>query len=91
MNALTTITPAPLYEVQDVWKMAQAVARSGLFGMREPEQAMALMLIAQAEGTHPALAARDYHIVDGRPTLKADAMLACSDNGLAAANEMTAF
>jgi hypothetical protein len=37
---------------------------------------MALMLIAQAEGLHPAIAARDYHVINGRPTLKADAMLA---------------
>jgi hypothetical protein len=77
MNALTIHQPSvPTYEVGDVWKMAQAVAQSGLFGMKRPEEAMALMLVAQAEGTHPALAARDYHIVDGRPTLKADAMLA---------------
>ena len=60
----------------NVWKMAQAVAASGLFGMKDPNQAMALMLIAQAEGQHPALAARDYHIIQGRPALKADAMLA---------------
>lgn len=37
---------------------------------------MALMLIAQAEGSHPAIAARDYHIIQGRPALKADAMMA---------------
>ncbi|MGH8258688.1 MAG: hypothetical protein ACREUG_03250, partial [Steroidobacteraceae bacterium] len=35
-----------------------------------------LMLIAHAEGLHPAIAARDYHIIQGRPALKADAMLA---------------
>jgi hypothetical protein len=34
------------------------------------------MLIAQAEGMHPAIAARDYHVIQGRPALKADAMLA---------------
>jgi hypothetical protein len=34
------------------------------------------MLIAQAEGYHPALAARDYHIIQGRPTLKAETMMA---------------
>lgn len=75
MNAITLHT-APTYEVADIWKMAQAVAASGLFGMKRPEEAMSLMLIAQADGIHPAAAARDYHIVDGRPTLKADAMLA---------------
>jgi hypothetical protein len=37
---------------------------------------MALMLIAQAEGLHPAIAARDYHVINNRPTLRADAMLA---------------
>lgn len=62
--------------VSDIEKMATAVAKSGLFGVKTSEQAMALMLIAQAEGYHPAMAARDYHIIQGRPTLKADAMLA---------------
>jgi hypothetical protein len=57
-------------------RLAEAVAASGLFGMKTPAQALALMAIAQAEGQHPALAARDYHVVDGRPTLKANAMLA---------------
>jgi hypothetical protein len=56
--------------------MAVAVVKSGLFGMKTVEQATALMLIAQAEGYHPALAARDYHIIQGRPTLKAETMMA---------------
>lgn len=71
MTASNSIIP-----VQDVERMAIAVAKSGLFGVKQPEQAMALMLIAQAEGMHPAIAARDYHIIQGRPALKADAMLA---------------
>ncbi len=57
-------------------RMAQAVAASKLFGITNVEQALALMLVAQAEGLHPATAARDYHIIQGRPSLKADAMLA---------------
>ena len=65
-----------LVPVGDLEKMAHAVAASKLFGITNPEQAMALMLVAQAEGLHPATAARDYHIIQGRPTLKADAMLA---------------
>lgn len=64
------------YSVSDMEKLAQAIAKSGLFGIKQPEQALALMAISQAEGLHPAIAARDYHIVNGRPTLKADAMLA---------------
>ena len=56
--------------------MADAIAKSKLFGMQTPEQVLALMAIAQAEGLHPAMAARDYHIIHGRPSLKADAMMA---------------
>ena len=65
-----------LIPVDQVERMAMAVAKSGLFGVKTIDQAMALMLVAQAEGMHPAIAARDYHVINGRPTLKADAMLA---------------
>ncbi len=62
----------PLGEIE---KMAAAVAKSGLFGVKTPDQALALMLVAQAEGRHPALAARDYDIIQGKPAKKAEAML----------------
>jgi hypothetical protein len=56
--------------------MAKTISSSGLFGIKRPEEALALMLVAQAEGRHPAIVARDYHIIEGRPALRADAMLA---------------
>lgn len=65
-----------LVPMDQMERMAAAVAKSGLFGMKTPDQALALMLLAQAEGLHPAIAARDYHLIQGRPALKADAMLA---------------
>ena len=65
-----------LVPIADIERMATAVAKSQLFGCKSVDQAIALMLIAQAEGMHPAIAARDYHVIDGRPALKADAMLA---------------
>lgn len=65
-----------LIPFQEMQSMAQALAVSGLFGFKRPEEAMALMLVAQAEGRHPAIVARDYHIINGKPALKADAMLA---------------
>jgi hypothetical protein len=61
--------------VSDIERMARAVASSKLFGMTTPEQALSLMLVAQAEGRHPASAAQDYHIIQGRPAKKSDAML----------------
>ena len=60
----------------DIERMAEAVAHSNLFGIKSSDQAVALMLIAQAEGMHPAIAARDYHVIQNRPALKAVAMLA---------------
>ena len=60
----------------DIENMAIVAAKSKLFGLNTPEQVMALMLLCQAEGLHPGIALRDYHLIQGRPALKADAMLA---------------
>ena len=60
----------------DLERMAGAIAKSGLFGVKDQAQALALMLLSQAEGRHPVLAARDYHIISGSPALKSDTMLA---------------
>lgn len=65
-----------LHGVNDLKVMADAIAKSGLFSIKTAEQGIALMLIAQAEGLHPAVAARDYDIIQGRPALKARAMMA---------------
>lgn len=62
--------------LSDAARIAEYIAASGLFGCKTKEQAFSLMLLADAEGLHPAAAARDYHIIEGRPSLKADAMLA---------------
>lgn len=67
-NALATIG--------EIERLATVMVKSRLFGVETVEQAMSLMMIADAEGRHPALAARDYHVIKGRPALKADAMLA---------------
>ena len=67
---------APLVPYQDMERMAAVIAQSGLFGVKNQTQALALMLLAQAEGMHPATAARDYHVIQGKPSLKADTMLA---------------
>ncbi|MDE1989016.1 MAG: hypothetical protein KGI82_00985 [Betaproteobacteria bacterium] len=56
-------------------RMAAAMAKSGLFGVKSADQALSLMLIAQAEGRHPAIAAQEYHVIQGRATLKADTLL----------------
>jgi hypothetical protein len=66
------LAPLPLEQMQ---ALALSIAKSGMFGIRTPDQAMVLMSIAQAEGRHPALAARDYHIINNSPSKKSEAML----------------
>lgn len=65
-----------LVPVGDMQTMAGALAKSGLFGVKTSDQALALMIVAQAEGRHPGSVAADYHIIQGRASLKSDAMLA---------------
>jgi len=62
--------------IDSLEKMGKYIADSGLFGVKKQVEAVALMLIAQAEGRHPASAAMDYHIILGRPSLKSETMLA---------------
>lgn len=68
-----TMLPQNLSEARGI---AQMIAQSGLFGAKTEAEAFALMLLADAEGLHPAIAARDYHIIEGKPSMRADAMLA---------------
>lgn len=61
------------YDQQE--RMALSLVKSRMFGLDSVDQAMALMSIAQAEGKHPAIIARDFHIIQGRPAKKAEAMM----------------
>lgn len=66
---------APSFSFEAMQRMAVAIAKSNLFGVKEADQALSLMMIAQAEGKHPALIARDYDIIQGRPAKKSEAIL----------------
>src|SRR5512146_107229 len=78
-SELATIQAAPLaagFTFQEIGQMGVALAKSGLFGCKSPEQAVALLLLAQSEGLHPMRAIQEYDIIQGRPALKPAAMLA---------------
>lgn len=77
MNALTVIPhpSVPAMTISDVARVAEAIAQGGLFGTRDLNAVLTLCLLAQAEGQHPAVVFRDYHIIQGKPAKKADAML----------------
>ena len=64
-----------LIPYQDIERMGAVIAKSGLFGMKTPESAVALMLVAQAQGRHPATVAMEYDVIQNRPALKSQAAL----------------
>lgn len=54
--------------------MAQHIAKSGMFGITNPSQAICLMMLCKSEGIDPILALRRYHLIEGKPSMRADAM-----------------
>ena len=64
------------YSVQEIAQMGQIFAKSGMYGIKSPEMAMTLMFQAQAEGIHPCKAMQEYHVINGKPSLSSQAMLA---------------
>ena len=74
MNAIVPVNNAPPMPVSDVERIAKAFAQSRMFGVSDPSAALSLCLLAQAEGQHPAIAFRDYSIIQGKPAKKAEAM-----------------
>lgn len=67
---------SPAMSFDEMQQLAVAVKNSGLFACRTVEQALTLMMLSQAEGLHPIVAMRQYHIIEGRPSMRADAMQA---------------
>ena len=62
--------------VSDMGVMAESIVASGFYGFKTKEQVMAVMLVAQAENKHPATVVQEYDIIQGRPALKSQAILA---------------
>lgn len=65
-----------VYALRDMQTMAEAVAKSGLFGMKSADQALALMLVAQSENQHPATITQDYDIIQGKACRKTHSVMA---------------
>lgn len=59
-----------LIPIAQVQVMAKSVVQSGLYGLKNQEQAFTLMLISQAEGLAPIRAIQMYSIINGMPSLK---------------------
>lgn len=70
-----TVYQATSFPITEIEMMASYMARSGLFGVKDVNHAVALMLIAQAEGKHPATIVNDFDVIQGRAAKKPAAML----------------
>jgi hypothetical protein len=75
-NIVAASQGGSLVSLAEIERAAEMVAKSGLFGIKSKEQAATLMMVAQSEGTHIMNAMREFHVIDGKPSLKADAILA---------------
>lgn len=61
--------------VRDLQIIAEEASKSRLFGL-DKSQAFTLGLLAQARGLNPVEAFLRYHVIQGRPAMKSEAMLA---------------
>lgn len=75
-NQLATL-PAPgklISTLDEMYRVSPTLAASKLFNSDKAEQIFGLFMLAEAEGINPALALRHYHIIDGKFSMRADAM-----------------
>ena len=76
MNEITT-QPAVLQSLDEIERVAAKLSVSGLMGKdTKPEAVFGLMLLCKCEGLDPIAAMKRYHIIEGRPSMRADAMQA---------------
>jgi hypothetical protein len=73
-NGLAVLEPR--HDFQSMTKIAAVVAQSGLFGRMTEPQVLTLMMLCESEGIHPIKALQLYDIIEGKPALKAVALLA---------------
>lgn len=78
IEAMEQSKSTALVPYDDLKRMAEVVVKGGLFKdvVKTPEEALTLMLVAQAENIHPMAALSRYSIIQGRPAKKSAAMLA---------------
>lgn len=78
MNAIVQFQPqqpVQQFTMSEMERVALAIAKGGLFGSNDPNAVLTLCMVAAAEGKHPGLVMQQYHLINGKPAKKAEAML----------------
>lgn len=68
-----TIEPRSMAELQ---ALAAAAAKTGFFGAKSPEQALLICMSGRDLGLSYSQSLRAFHVIEGRPSLSADGMVA---------------
>jgi hypothetical protein len=63
-------------QVSSLERIAAIIAKSGMGGFRTPEQATVALLLALAEGIPLGRVIHEYHVINGRLSLRSECMLA---------------
>jgi hypothetical protein len=79
-NALAVV-PAHADSVEprsmpELLQLASAAAKTGFFGAKSPEQALLVMMSGRDLGLSYSQALRAFHVIEGKPSLSADGMVA---------------
>jgi hypothetical protein len=63
-------------QIESLERIATIIARSGMGGFKSSEQAMVALLLALAEGIPFGRIIHEYHVINGRLSLRSECMLA---------------
>lgn len=74
MNEL--VKAIPLNTLNELEKAGELLAQSGMFGAKNKAEGFVIAATCQAEGISLMSFIREYHIIEGRPSMRAEAMLA---------------
>lgn len=66
----------PVQSTTDLCTIGTAIAQSGMFGINNPGAGLVIAATCHGQGISLLEFARTYHIIDGKPSMRADAMLA---------------
>ncbi len=67
---------APIANMNEFLALAQEFEKSGMFGCTQPGQGAVLLSTCMTDQISPIEFIRTYHLIDGKPSMRADAMLA---------------
>ena len=66
----------PIQSISDIQSVGAAIAQSGMFGINNAGAGLVVAMTCHSQGISLLEFSRTYHIVNGKPSMRADAMLA---------------